>query len=283
MDGTLLNEKHQLAQKTIDAILRAQAAGIVFVVVTGRSYMQAVEEFKGTQIYCDYIVGSGAEVRTWDGKLKSSIPLCREDCEMVYRTFTKSALFPQFASKHYEYVIGDKEKAETNLMCQMKDFFFSENMPDEEIRKNELYQKISQNRKILPNFLSLYQLGEPIYKVSVHSSNQNLLKEVQERLKINSNIAVTASFHTNIEITDARAQKGLVLAEYIQNLGYKMEEVMVLGDSMNDYSMLSMDFGATVAMQNSMAEVKRVAKYITKSNDEYGVAYAIEKVLEKFY
>ena len=55
-----------------------------------------------------------------------------------------------------------------------------------------------------------------------------------------------------MEITDARAQKGPILKEYIESLGYTMDEVMVLGDSLNDYSMMSMDFGATVAMGNAV-------------------------------
>ena len=75
------------------------------------------------------------------------------------------------------------------------------------------------------------------------------------------------------------AQKGPVLKQYIESLGYSMEEVMVLGDSLNDYSMLSMDFGATVAMENAVPEIQKVAKYITKSNEEFGVAHAIRKVL----
>ena len=60
-----------------------------------------------------------------------------------------------------------------------------------------------------------------------------------------------------------------------------MDEIMVFGDSLNDYSMLSMDFGATIAMENADAEVKKVCKYITKSNEEDGVAYAIEELLKR--
>ena len=41
------------------------------------------------------------------------------------------------------------------------------------------------------------------------------------------------------------------LKEYIESMGYTMDEVMVLGDSLNDYSMLEMDFGATIAMENA--------------------------------
>ena len=56
---------------------------------------------------------------------------------------------------------------------------------------------------------------------------------------------------------------------------------MVLGDSLNDYSMISMDFGATVAMGNAVPEIKNAAKYITKTNNEFGVAYAVDEVLKK--
>ena len=70
-------------------------------------------------------------------------------------------------------------------------------------------------------------------------------------------IAVASSFESNVEITDARAQKGPILKEYIESLGYTMDEVMVLGDSLNDYSMMSMDFGATVAMGNAVSELKK--------------------------
>ena len=78
-----------------------------------------------------------------------------------------------------------------------------------------------------------------------------------------------------------RAQKGPVLKAYIESLGYTMDEVMVLGDSTNDFSMLSMDFGATVAMGNAMPEVKEAAKYVTRTNQEGGVAYTIDCLLKK--
>ena len=92
---------------------------------------------------------------------------------------------------------------------------------------------------------------------------------------------MASSFENNLEITDINAQKGIVLKNYIESLGYTMDEVMVFGDSMNDYSMLSMDFGVTVAMGNGADKVKEVSKYITKSNTEDGVAYVIEELLKR--
>ena len=83
-------------------------------------------------------------------------------------------------------------------------------------------------------------------------------------------------------MTDKNAQKGIALKKYVESLGYTMDEVMVFGDSMNDYSMLSMNFGVTIAMENGMKKIKDAAKYVTKSNAEDGVAYVIEELLSKY-
>lgn len=45
--------------------------------------------------------------------------------------------------------------------------------------------------------------------------------------------------------------------------------------------MIEMDFGATVAMENAVPEVRSAAKYIAKSNEELGVAYAIRELLRR--
>ena len=118
-----------------------------------------------------------------------------------------------------------------------------------------------------------------MYKVFLFNGDLDMLDRIRRRLEENPDIAIASSFISNLEITDVKAQKGPVLKKYIESLGYNMDEVMVFGDSLNDLSMLSMDFGATVAMENAVPEVKRAAKYITKSNDENGVAYAIRELL----
>ena len=119
-----------------------------------------------------------------------------------------------------------------------------------------------------------------IYKIFIFAADVEQLEKLSDELRANPAVAVASSFIYNQEVTAVEAQKGPVLKEYIEALGYTMDEVMVLGDSLNDYSMISMDFGATVAMENAVPEIKKAAKYITKSNNEFGVAYAIDQVLE---
>ena len=73
MDGTLLGDNHKVAPETVEAIREAQAAGIRFMIATGRSYNGAMEELKGLDLGCDFIVGSGAEIRNPKGEILKSI------------------------------------------------------------------------------------------------------------------------------------------------------------------------------------------------------------------
>ena len=52
-------------------------------------------------------------------------------------------------------------------------------------------------------------------------------------------LAAASSFYNNVELTDVRAQKGCAVRSYIQSLGFTADEVMVLGDSLNDLSMFT--------------------------------------------
>ena len=74
-------------------------------------------------------------------------------------------------------------------------------------------------------------------------------------------------------------KKGLILAKTIKKMGIDKSEVIVLGDSFNDYSMFT-EFENSYAMENAIPEIKEIAKYITDSNNNDGVAKAIYKSLE---
>lgn len=58
-------------------------------------------------------------------------------------------------------------------------------------------------------------------------------------------------------------------------------QILAVGDSGNDLSMLSLDLGVTAAMANASAAVKDVCSVIAPSNDQDGVAFLIEDILEQ--
>lgn len=279
LDGTLLSTNHVLNQVTAEAILKAQAAGIRFVVATGRDYMGAIRTFEGHEIDCDWIVASGAEIRDNCGNILQSIPMRHEDFPVILDKVKDLNVHIRFCVTGADYVIGNEAevmealKEEAKLFLSLKD--------GENIEDNKEFKVIKQRMRCVESLEALLETGLPIYKVFISSPDISQIELANERLSDIPGIASASSFVTNVELTDERAQKGPIIKQYIEERGYQMDEVMVLGDSLNDYSMISMDFGATVAMENAMDEIKEMAKYITKSNAENGVAYVIEQLLEK--
>ena len=277
MDGTLLGDDHKPAPETLAAVKRACDAGIRFMIATGRNFPGAMTELEDSGLVCDYIVGSGAEVRNPQQQVVAVHPISMELCRAIYKEVKEYPLSVTFCTDGDDYKIGTPEEIRESLMLQMHLFF--SNLPREELVHTETYQRILRSTKTVSDMDELEAAEVPVYKLFLYSEDKEMLDELKSRLEKNKDIAVASSFPTNLEITDVRAQKGPVLKEYIESLGYTMDEVMVLGDSLNDLSMIEMDFGATVAMENADPEVKRAAKYITKSNTEFGVAYAIDQLL----
>ena len=279
MDGTLLGDDHKPAPETLAAVKKACDAGIRFMIATGRNFPGAMADLKDAEQVCDYIVGSGADVRNPQQEVVVTHPISIELCRTIYEEIRDYPLSVTFCTDGYDYKIGTPEEIEESLMLQMQLFF--SNQPREELAKSETYRRIKKSTRSMSDMDELEAAGVPVYKLFLYSEDKAMLDEMNVRLQRNKDIAVASSFPTNLEITDVKAQKGPVLKEYIESLGYTMDEVMVLGDSLNDLSMISMDFGATVAMANADPEVKSAAKYITKSNTEFGVAYAIEELLKR--
>ena len=279
MDGTLLGDDHRLAPRTVQAIRRACDAGIRFMIATGRDLNGVKQELDGTGLVCDYIVGSGAEVRDPQQNIISRVQMDMGMCEEIYNVLRNYPVSTIFMTGECDYSIGTPETLEEDMRQNLSVFY--SNLTMEEILETEMYRHMKENTRIIPDFQTLKDGKINVYKIFTFCCDTEVLGELGRQLRKDERLAVASSFVNNLEITDARAQKGPVLKGYIESLGYTMDEVMAFGDSMNDYSMLSMDFGATVAMGNSEPEIIKAAKYLTKTNEEYGVAYTIEEMLKR--
>ena len=111
MDGTLLGNDHKVAPETLKAIHEACDAGIRFMIATGRNFKGAMEELKETDIVCDYIVGSGAEVRDQKQQIVSTAPLSMELCEEIYENLKEFPVSIIFSSGDYDYRSERKKKS----------------------------------------------------------------------------------------------------------------------------------------------------------------------------
>src|SRR5699024_4960456 len=223
----------------------------------------AMNELEGADLTCDYIVSSGAEVRDPLRRVVRTIPISPKLCREIYDTVRRYPISVTFCTDGDDYRIGTEEEAEESIIRQIQMFHL--NLCRDEIKDTELYQRLRRTTKVLASLEELEKTQIPVYKIFLFSADIEMLDRIRRELEENPEIAVASSFETNLEITDVKAQKGPVLKEYIESLGYSMDEVMVLGDSLNDLSMIEMDFGATVATENAGPGVRSAASYITKS------------------
>ena len=118
--------------------------------------------------------------------------------------------------------------------------------------------------------------NRPVDKVHGVFRNPEEKEKARQRVRTISEIEVTGAFFHNLEVNAKGVTKGQALLRLGEMLGIKREEIMACGDGMNDYEMLSA-VGFGVAMGNAMEPLKEIADYITETNDENGVAKAIEK------
>lgn len=280
MDGTLLNNNHVFSEKTIESIKNACEKGFRFMVVTGRNFVSAMQPLRDTGLVCDYVVSSGAVVRNPQKEIVISIDMGFDECEYIYNSFKKYPVGILFCSEERNHILGTHEEVDECILDYVR--FFHETADKEELKKTKTYQQMWERTTELPDYEALRKNNVPIGKMFLFSENWDMLQEMKKELIKNKNLAVSSSAKTNLEVTHVLAQKGPVLKQYIESLGYTMDEVAVFGDSLNDLSMMEMDFGATIAMENADEEIKRIAKYRTRSNEEDGVAYVIDEMLKMY-
>ncbi|WP_077609867.1 Cof-type HAD-IIB family hydrolase [Clostridium sp. Marseille-P2415] len=272
MDGTLLNPQANISKANADAIRRLDHTSVEFLICTGRDYQDARAIMESAGITCSYICLSGAAVYDQAGTLLKEIPLSRRNISDIERIFTEQHADMDILTSHGRYTTAAKDQKIKELYSFLNGgngtpVFITEEL-EAAARERINFMTFIESIKDLPE-------NETVFKIC---SNGILPEKVAELKKLFSNypdLAAASSFPTNIELTNHAAQKGIALKAYADRKGIPLADVMVLGDSDNDLSMFTPDFGWTVAMANAMPCIRDAAKYHTKSNAEDGVAWAI--------
>ena len=114
-------------------------------------------------------------------------------------------------------------------------------------------------------------------KMNLYFTDLRDRESIRSQLEKRGDVLVSSSLGTNLEINGPGAAKGEALLRLASILGISREETMACGDGENDASMIRMA-GIGVVMANGDPQLKAEADYITDSNDEDGVAAALEKL-----
>lgn len=263
MDGTTLKNDHAtISKRNLTAIQRAMNAGVIFVPATGRMRTHLPKAIEELPDWNYSLTSNGAAV------------VCRRDGEIIYSDFLNRELIGKLMEKIRNYPVFFE------LYCNGKSYIEKEriehfeqyNIPIEDL---PFFQKKCNVVEGLDNFIrqdfvEIEKIYIPYIRPEIHAS---LKQEIAA-----FNVAITSSVDTNIEVNSKTANKGNALKALCEHLNIASTEVMAIGDNHNDYEMLKFA-GISVAMENADPNIKEIASCLTKSNEEDGVACAIERLI----
>jgi len=252
LDGTLLDRNIQVSPRAIAAIRSAVAQGVIVTLATGRMFASAV--IFARQIGLD-------------------VPLITYNGGLIRSALTGETLFHQpvpvdaavdILSLFYHH--------NWYIQSYVEDKLYVDQLDEHALR----YARLS---KITPIAIGkkLYTMKAAPTKLLGITEPDNVLPLIDKIGQLfPDRVYATSSKDGYVEMMHPTVNKGNALAFLADKLKIDQTQVMAIGDSLNDTDMLTYA-GFGVAMDNAAPEVKAVAQAVTSSNDEEGVAAAIEK------
>jgi Cof subfamily protein (haloacid dehalogenase superfamily) len=269
IDGTLLNSRFEVSAANRAAIAQATSRGIEVAIVTGRRYDFALPVIRQIESPLTMIVNNGALVRTDDGKTQLRHLLSKETARLVVQA-TK-------AWRNGTAVVFDRAK-EGQVMLEAINW--------SDPARSGYY---ARNREFLAAFSPLEDcLTEDPIQV-MYAGQVAPMRDALDALRavpFRSSFAVHVTVYEDkdfsmIDVLNPAVSKGSTLAEWAARRGITRQEILAIGDNHNDMEML-LFAGIPVAMGNCVPALREQGWHVTGTNDEDGVAAAIERfVLSK--
>ncbi|NFO63541.1 HAD family phosphatase [Clostridium botulinum] len=276
IDGTLLDNDHDIDVETVEAIRKAEEAGIIFTISTGREYDSVKGILDKHNIRCQCILSNGAEYRDEEGNILEVININEEYAKQIIKILDENKLPARIFTDKGVFTTSTREEALQEVV--FRTLTFNPNLTEDEAKKMAEKEGFFTSLKYIDDVEKFFEDGIEVRKFVAFHKDVELIDKIKKTVGKLEGLAISSSFDDNIEITDLNAQKGIILEQVAKKMAIDIKEVMILGDSFNDYSMFEI-FEESVAMKNAIPEVKEIAKYITDSNGNLGVAKAIYNVL----
>lgn len=272
MDGTLLNDSHEITYENVRAIKKAQEMGIEVVIATGRSYPEAISVLKEEGIICPVICVNGAEIRSSRGDITSFHPLDKGAAKQALEILERNGMYVEFFTSEGIFTTDIDRGVSLFREAAM------------ELEKEKMEKFLKERADYIRNVESFKSIflndNQHVYKLLAFSLDRNQIKEAKKQLDEVEGMAISSSGFDNLEINGLKAQKGLALEDFVEEKGISLMETMAVGDNYNDLSMFKR-VGRAVAMGNADDTVKGHCHYVTLTNSESGVAKAIMAAIEE--
>lgn len=253
MDGTLLNSKSEVSNQFLGIYNQLKKLDIKFIAASGRQYFSIIDRFdESIQNEITIVAENGAFAMHGNQELfTSSLPL--EYISKSINTLRElENVYIVLCGKEAAYIETKDEE-----FISMFQNYYSE------------YKKVEDLTKVENDtFFKIAAFHFECSETNIYPSVKHLEKDLQ----------VIVSGERWLDISHSNANKGFALNILQKQLSISKEETMVFGDYNNDLKMLELaDY--SYAMENAHPKVKETANYKTKSNDDCGVEFVLQKVI----
>jgi Cof subfamily protein (haloacid dehalogenase superfamily) len=264
LDGTVLDSHGQIPDANRTAIARAIGAGVEVAIATGRRYEFARSVFESLPAPLTLILSNGAIVKSHEGQT-----LMRR---LLPRAAARAVLMGAPEHRASAAIIFDRPR-EGQVVFESIDW--------NDRRHRRFYEA---NRPFVSEHSPLEDAltEDPVQVMftGACASMRRLFDGLRQEASagIAYSVALTEYEHRDFSLVDvlqAGCTKGSALAAWAEHRGLQASEVMAIGDNLNDLEMLEYA-GTPVVMRNAIDGLKRRGWADTASNDEAGVAQAIE-------
>lgn len=261
IDGTTFNSKNELTDRTRETLEKAAAMGTHIVVSTGRSFNSLPEQIKEVKGISYAITSNGAHINEISsGKAIYNDYVHPDNIERIIELKNKYNAGIEIFIDGQAYIDAatyrDIEKNGSKF--RRAEYVLWSRKPVEDID-----QLARDNKDKIENVNFCFETGE-------------LADAARPEVSLMPDATITTSFRNNLEVGGANTSKKTALLELMNRLGIDRENLMCCGDAPNDIQMIELA-GIGVAMGNAWGGTKDHADYVTATNDEDGVALAIEK------
>jgi Cof subfamily protein (haloacid dehalogenase superfamily) len=269
LDGTVLDSHGQIPDANRSAIRRALEAGVEVAIATGRRYEFARAIFERLPAPLTLILSNGAIVKWHDGRTAMRRLLPRAAARAVLagapeHRSSAALIFDRPREGQVVFESIDWNDDRHRRFYESNRAFVSEHSPLESALTEDPVQVMFTGRCAAMRIL-FEGLRDAAAAQAAPSGGEY-------------SVALTEYVHRDFSLVDvvqAGCSKGAALADWAARQGLLPAEVMAVGDNLNDLEMLEFA-GTPVVMANAVDSLKTRGWAATASNDEAGVAQAIE-------
>ena len=279
MDGTLLNSRDQISEKTRAALLACQEKGIRLILASGRSYIRQMPyaeqlrlaEFGGAMIE----VNGLALNRLQNGGREVFERLGREDKELLFSELQRFEVeIHGYQDEALYYWIPDWQRPFKEQERKEKGY-----SPEHPLVAGP-WSWVTSNVHSYPTMKEIFsgeEMPDELNKMGC-SDRPERIPEVYEYLKehFEKRYEIARTDSRSIEISRKGISKGNALKRLMEKEGVRPEEVLAFGDGENDISLFKA-VSHSIAMGNAEDYVKEYATDVTGTNNEDGIVMALEK------